>query len=547
MLDRYHLLGSLRAERLSIGPASLVLREVATPSGQLLFFILLGAALAYTFGNLSHHLVAQGISLHVDGTLILLVLALLIALGFEFINGFHDSANAVATVIYTNALRPQWAVAWSGLWNLLGVLFSSGAVAFGIVTLLLLDLLLNVDHSASLAMIFALLISAIVWNLGTWWLGLPVSSSHTLIGSIVGVSLAHGVLSGGPGLGGSASEQLIKVGYALLLSPLLGFLGAGLLWVSMRAFKRQRTLFSAPQGRTPPPPGIRGLLILTCTGVSFAHGSNDGQKGIGLIMLILAALMPLGFAVDRSFAPVQLKQLQEQAWNAEQNLHRLAPGESPVAPREVLREFSSGQPFNTDVLPALAAQLNTLSARLEGRSDLASLPDEQAMALHDEFYLSVESIRQLGRTENKVDAEAWESLQALRDSSLGALQFIPTWVKVAVAMALGLGTLVGWRRIVTTVGEGIGKQPLTYAQGASAQLTAMLTIGAADHFGLPVSTTQVLSSGVAGTMAASGAGLQRQTLRNMVLAWVLTLPAVIGLGAALYSAIRALSQGRILS
>lgn len=539
MLDRYHLLGSLHAERLSV-PASLVLREVATPTGQLLFFMLLGVALAYTFGNLAHHLFAQGISLRLDGTLLLLALALLIALGFEFINGFHDSANAVATVIYTNAMRPQWAVAWSGLWNLLGVLFSSGAVAFGIVALLPLDLLLNVDSSASLAMIFALLISAILWNLGTWWLGLPVSSSHTLIGSIIGVSLAHGLLSGEPALGGSASAQLLKVGYALLLSPLLGFLGAGLMLQCMRVLTRRRELFSAPQGRTPPPPGIRGLLILTCTGVSFAHGSNDGQKGIGLIMLILAALMPLGFAVDRGHAPEQVAELRELAGQAERHLQRVAPGEAPDAPREMLLAYVNGQPFTQDVLPALAAQLNELGARLDGRDDLASLSDEQTLALHDELYLSVETIRQLDRSEPLLDAEAGSSLHALRDSSLGALQFIPLWVKVAVAMALGLGTLVGWRRIVTTVGEGIGKQPMTYAQGASAQLTAMLTIGAADHFGLPVSTTQVLSSGVAGTMAANGAGLQRQTLRNMVLAWVLTLPAAIGLGATMYWVMRAL-------
>jgi len=541
MLDRYHLLGSLRAERLSRVPASLVLREIATPTGQLLFFLLLGGALAYTFGNLAHHLITQGISLRLDGTLLLLGLALLIALGFEFINGFHDSANAVAAVIYTNAMRPQWAVAWSGLWNLLGVLFSSGAVAFGIVTLLPLDLLLNVDSGASLAMIFALLISATLWNLGTWWLGLPVSSSHTLIGSIIGVSLAQGLLTGEPALGGSATTQLLKVGYALLLSPLLGFLGAGLMLLCMRVLTRRRELFSAPQGRTPPPPGIRGLLILTCTGVSFAHGSNDGQKGIGLIMLILAALMPLGFAVDRGYAPEQVAELRELAGQAERQLQRVAPGEAPDAPREMLLAYVNGQPFNSDVLPALASQLNKLSTQLDGRDDLTSLSDEQTLALHDELYLNVETIRQLDRSEPLFDAEAMDSLHALRDSSLGALQFIPLWVKVAVAMALGLGTLVGWRRIVTTVGEGIGKQPMTYAQGASAQLTAMLTIGAADHFGLPVSTTQVLSSGVAGTMAANGAGLQPQTLRNMVLAWVLTLPAAIGLGAAMYWVIRTLS------
>ena len=540
MLDRYHLLQSLRATRVSRMPVNPVLQEVATPTGQVLFFLLLGGGLVYTFGNLALDILAQGGQLRPSGTLLVLALALLIALGFEFINGFHDTANAVATVIYTNALPPQLAVGWSGLWNLLGVLFSSGAVAFGIVTLLPLDLLLRVDSAAGLAMIFALLGASILWNLGTWWLGLPVSSSHTLIGSIVGVSLAHGVLSGELGIDGSAWEQLQKVGYALLLSPLLGFLGAGLLLLGMRVVARRKTLFSAPQGRQPPPLGIRALLVLTCTGVSFAHGSNDGQKGIGLIMLILAALMPLGFAVDRGQAPAQVQQLRELAHRAELQLRRLAPEDIPTAPRRVLLDYQSEQRLTPEVLPALAAQLHNIGARLRGHDDLSGLPDDEVLALHNELYLSVETIRQLDRTEQVFDVDTWSTLQALRDRSLDTVQFIPPWVKVAVALALGLGTLVGWRRIVTTVGEGIGKQPLTYAQGASAQLTAMLTIGAADIYGLPVSTTQVLSSGVAGTMTANGSGLQWQTIRNMLLAWVLTLPAAICLAALLYWLLRVL-------
>ncbi|SFC90602.1 inorganic phosphate transporter, PiT family [Pseudomonas citronellolis] len=540
MLDRYHLLQSLRATRVSRMPVNPVLQEVATPTGQVLFFLLLGGGLVYTFGNLALDILAQGGQLRPSGTLLVLALALLIALGFEFINGFHDTANAVATVIYTNALPPQVAVGWSGLWNLLGVLFSSGAVAFGIVTLLPLDLLLRVDSAAGLAMIFALLGASILWNLGTWWLGLPVSSSHTLIGSIVGVSLAHGVLSGTLGIDGSAWEQLQKVGYALLLSPLLGFLGAGLLLLGMRAVARRKTLFSAPQGRQPPPLGIRALLVLTCTGVSFAHGSNDGQKGIGLIMLILAALMPLSFAVDRGQAPAQVQQLRELAHRAELQLRRLAPEDIPMAPLRVLLDYQSEQRLTPEVLPALAAQLHNIGARLRGHDDLSGLPDDEVLALHNELYLSVETIRQLDRTEQVFDVDTWSTLQALRDRSLDTVQFIPPWVKVAVALALGLGTLVGWRRIVTTVGEGIGKQPLTYAQGASAQLTAMLTIGAADIYGLPVSTTQVLSSGVAGTMTANGSGLQWQTIRNMLLAWVLTLPAAICLAALLYWLLRVL-------
>ncbi|BAN50705.1 inorganic phosphate transporter [Metapseudomonas resinovorans NBRC 106553] len=540
MLDRYLILESLRAARLSRMPVNPVLRERASPLGHLLFFLLLGAGLAYTFGSLALEVFAQGGELPLNGALLVLALALLTALGFEFINGFHDTANAVATVIYTNALPPQTAVVWSGCWNLMGVLFSSGAVAFGIVTLLPLDLLLKVDSDAGLAMIGALLGASILWNLGTWWLGLPVSSSHTLIGSIVGVGLAHGALSGELGLSGSAWSQLVKVGYAMLLSPLVGFLGAALLLLSLRALVRQRALFSAPEGRTPPPLGIRALLILTCTGVSFAHGSNDGQKGIGLIMLVLAALLPLSFAIDRGLTQAEVQTLGELARQAEVQVRRQGPGDAPTDPRQVLADYQREQRLTPEVLPALATQLHDIGERLGGHRDLASLSGEQALALRAELYLTVETIRQLNLSKGIFDIESWSTLQALRESSLDAIQFIPTWVKVAVAMALGLGTLVGWRRIVTTVGEGIGRKPMTYAQGASAQLTAMLTIGAADYFGLPVSTTQVLSSGVAGTMTANGSGLQWQTIRNMLLAWVLTLPASLALAATLYWTLRVL-------
>src|SRR5581483_10348895 len=223
-----------------------------------------------------------------DGTLagttvLLLCLAVLLALSFEFVNGFHDTANAVATVIYTHSLKPNQAVVWSGAWNLIGVLTSSGTVAFGIVALLPVELVINVGSGAGFAMVFALLVSAIVWNLGTWYLGLPASSSHTLIGSIVGVGLMNSLLSPdsafGEGVNWAKVSDTVK---ALVFSPLIGFLGAGLLLLIARSLIKAPGLFKAPEGDTPPPWWIRGLLVLTCTGVSFAHGSNDGQKGMGL-------------------------------------------------------------------------------------------------------------------------------------------------------------------------------------------------------------------------------------------------------------------------
>src|SRR6187402_2209967 len=166
----------------------------------------------------------------------LLGLALLIALGFEFVNGFHDTANAVATVIYTNSLPANFAVIWSGVFNFLGVLVSSGAVAFGIISLLPVELILQVGSGAGFAMVFALLIAAIIWNLGTWWLGLPASSSHTLIGSIIGVGVASALMHGRDGTSGVDWAQATKVGYSLLLSPLVGFGCAALLLLALRAF-----------------------------------------------------------------------------------------------------------------------------------------------------------------------------------------------------------------------------------------------------------------------------------------------------------------------
>lgn len=534
MLDRYGMLAAMRAARLTQLPISPVLREKAGPKGQVVFFLLLGASLVFCFGNLAADILASGQEVRMGLPLVVLCVALLIALGFEFINGFHDTANAVATVIYTNALPPRVAVGWSGFCNFLGVLLSSGAVAFGIVALLPVDLLLQVGSNSGLAMIFALLIAAILWNLGTWWLGLPVSSSHTLIGSIVGIALMHGALDGHLGISGGAWAQLKTVGYALLLSPLVGFAGTALLVRVLRFLVRNPALFRAPEGRTPPPWWIRGLLILTCTGVSFAHGSNDGQKGIGLIMLILIATAPLAFAIDRAQPAEQSQQLIALVQGSEQQLHRIAPHEPPADPKQALLDYQRTETLSPQTLPALAAELRGIERKLQLHPSLADVPAAEIQALHDDLYLVVETIRLLDHTDSQFDVETWSSLQALRARGESVIRFIPLWVKVAVALALGLGTLVGWRRIVTTVGEGIGKEPLTYAEGAAAQLTAMLTIGAADTYGLPVSTTHVLSSGVAGSMVANGSGLQFATIRNMLLAWVLTLPAAIGLAAGLY-------------
>ncbi|NML47462.1 inorganic phosphate transporter [Ramlibacter sp. G-1-2-2] len=499
------------------------------------FLFLLAIGLFYTayslFGDVSEAPPASSTWL----PYILLGVALLIALGFEFVNGFHDTANAVATVIYTHSLAPNFAVVWSGFFNFLGVMVSSGAVAFGIISLLPVELILQVGSSAGFAMVFALLIAAILWNLGTWWLGLPASSSHTLIGSIIGVGIANALMHGRDGTSGVDWSQALKVGYSLLLSPVVGFACAALLFLALKALVKNKELYEAPKGNAPPPLWIRALLILTCTGVSFAHGSNDGQKGMGLIMLILVGTVPTAYALNRAMPVDEMIPFAAMAQATQQSLRKDALVAAPADPRAALSEYVRTRQLQPQVVPALAVVVGNIGEQIRQYGALNKLPTEAVANVRNDMYIASEAIRFLEKEPAAgLSAESKSNLKAFRRLMDDATKFIPLWVKVAVAIALGLGTMVGWRRIVVTVGERIGKTHLTYGQGASAELVAMLTIGAADVYGLPVSTTHVLSSGVAGTMAANKSGLQMATVRNLLMAWVLTLPAAILLSGALY-------------
>ncbi|MNQ42383.1 Low-affinity inorganic phosphate transporter 1 [compost metagenome] len=499
------------------------------------FFSVLAMGLLFTAYSLMHDINRVGTTMTTWTPFLLLGVALLIALGFEFVNGFHDTANAVATVIYTHSLPPQFAVVWSGFFNFLGVLLSSGAVAFGIIALLPVELILQAGSSAGFAMIFALLIAAILWNLGTWWLGLPASSSHTLIGSIIGVGVANALMHGRDGTSGVDWAQATKIGYALLLSPLVGFGFAALLLLALRAFVKNRALYQAPTGNSPPPWWIRGMLILTCTGVSFAHGSNDGQKGMGLIMLILVGTLPMAYALNRTMPADQALQFAAVAEVTQQALVKGAPRLALADPRSTLTDYVRSKQATPELVPALAALAGHIGNEVKGYGSLAKVPAEAMGNVRNDMYLASETIRLMDKNNvGHFDADTTGKLQLFKQQIDSATRFIPLWVKIAVAIALGLGTMVGWKRIVVTVGEKIGKTHLTYAQGASAETVAMLTIGAADMFGLPVSTTHVLSSGVAGTMVANGGGLQMKTIRNLLMAWVLTLPAAIVLSGSLY-------------
>jgi len=505
------------------------------PVTAIVFIGLLAVGLLFTGWSLVSDVNEAGVRSTTLLPYILLGVALLIALGFEFVNGFHDTANAVATVIYTHSLPPNVAVVWSGLFNFLGVLVSSGAVAFGVISLLPVELILQVGSGAGFAMVFALLIAAIVWNLGTWWLGLPASSSHTLIGSIIGVGIANALMHGRDGTSGVDWAQATKVGWSLLLSPMVGFGCAALLLLVLRALVKNAALYKEPVGNKPPPWWIRGLLVLTCTGVSFAHGSNDGQKGMGLIMLILIGTVPMAYALNRAMPVDQMTQFAAVAHVTQESLQKLAPAAAPADPRGTLSEYVRTKAAQPGLLPALAALAGSVGDQVKQYGTLSKVPAEAVSNVRNDMYLISEAIRFVQKDASvQLDGDSQANLKAFKKQIDDATKFIPLWVKVAVAIALGLGTMVGWKRIVVTVGEKIGKTHLTYAQGASAELVAMLTIGAADIYGLPVSTTHVLSSGVAGTMAANRSGLQWSTIRNLAMAWVLTLPAAILLSGSLY-------------
>lgn len=472
------------------------------------------------------------------GTQIILILSLLIACGFEFVNGFHDTANAVATVIYTNSLKPWLAVIWSGFCNFAGVLMGGISVAMGIIYLLPSELLVNKGTGAGLAMVMALLLAAILWNLGTWYYGLPASSSHTLIGAILGVGLANSLLPGHTFGDGVNWGKATEIGLSLLVSPLTGFsLAFFLLWLSKKLIPNEK-LYSVPAEAEPPPWWIRLILIVTCTGVSFAHGSNDGQKGVGLIMLILIGILPASYALNATLTQAQLTQTVEAARQLDSVLQRYDDSK----PLLQIGFAPDGGGTPTPTTPTLGTPISNLRAELAdiqtvlaGKNSVSEIAKDSRWTVRKDILLIVSSLSKLEKS-GKLKFSEEDSKLVKKNLLLlrGATDYAPLWVFMAVAISLGIGTTVGWKRIVITVGEKIGKSHLTYAQGASAELVAMSTIGLASTFGLPVSTTHVLSSGIAGTMVAQKAGLQASTVRNIALAWILTLPVSICLSAVLF-------------
>lgn len=458
---------------------------------------------------------------------ILLLICLLAACAFEFINGFHDTANAVATVIYTHSLKPTTAVVWSGIWNFIGVNVGGIAVAMGIVNLLPVELLVDQNLSHSISMILALIVTAIIWNLATWYFGIPCSSSHTLIGSIFGVGLAYYFL---PGVSTYALNwnKVMDVGLSLLVSPLFGFGFALLLMFILRKTVKNKLIFKEPPAKKAPPLWIRSILILTCTSVSYAHGSNDGQKGVGLIMLILIAFSPVYFSVDRSKSP---EKLLYETRLIEYNLNHIDTNSLQLSDRVSLR--------------AVTANVAFMKTTLMGVKSFDELKKNDHFAMRKAIILvskKTESILKSIKVQPavKISKTRLSSITSNLKKFKANTEYSPRWVILLVSISLGLGTMIGWKRIVVTIGEKIGKTHLTYAQGASAELVAASTITVSTMLGLPVSTTHVLSSGIAGSMVAGGGrqNLRMGTVKNIMIAWLITLPVTVIMSGLMFFILR---------
>ncbi|MEX3027118.1 inorganic phosphate transporter PitA [Proteus sp. STS61-E] len=476
---------------------------------------------------------------------LMLVLALLFVLFYEAINGFHDTANAVATVIYTRAMRAQFAVVMAGVFNFLGVLLGGLSVAYAIVHLLPTDLLLNVSSAHGLAMVFSLLLAAIIWNLGTWYFGIPASSSHTLIGAIIGIGLTNAIVTDSSIVDALNIPKMISIFLSLILSPIIGLVIAGAMIFLLRRYwsgtKKRRRIHLTPaerekqDGKRKPPFWTRTALILSAVGVSFSHGANDGQKGIGLIMLVLIGVAPAGFVVNMSASGYDITKTHDAVVHLQQYYEKHQPAlqhaieNTPVVPAQA---DASDTDFhcNSARTPVVLNQTEQMLADISSYDELTADQRAQMRRLLMCIADTATEVAKLPET----SAQDARFLKTLSRDLLNTVEYAPIWIIIAVALALSIGTMVGWKRVAVTIGEKIGKKGMTYAQGVSAQVTAAVSIGVASYTGMPVSTTQVLSSAVAGTMIVDGGGVQTKTVKNIALAWILTLPVSIGLSGLLY-------------
>lgn len=474
----------------------------------------------------------SGLDWHI---IFILICSVGLVLAFEFVNGFHDTANAVATVIFTKSMKPGMAVFLSGIFNFLGVILGGLGVAYAIVNLLPMELLATAQSTKGLVMVFSLLIAALIWNLGTWFFGIPASSSHTLIGSILGVGLANALIEHGSLVEGVNWAKAYDVFFSLLFSPIIGAGVAGLFLLLLIKWKPKSNIHKTPhirhniEKKKRPPFWPRFCLVCSAMGMSFAHGQNDGQKGIGLVMLVLFSIVPAQFVVNMSSNVYDIQQTKVAAeliitsyQKNEEVMKKLFP--KHTEPKDTLFSCEPSQ---------MVEHAQKLANLLNGITSYDELTTDQRWLVRNEV-LCLGNVTKTLEKSSDLSEEYRQTYKSISKDLTKTTQYAPIWVIIAVAVALGLGTMIGWRRVVETVGGKIGKKEMTYAQGMSAQITAGVSIASASYLGLPVSTTHILSSAVAGTMVANKSGLQASTVRSILMAWVLTLPVSIVLSFTLY-------------
>lgn len=479
-------------------------------------------------------------------TIIILGLALCFVLFYEAINGFHDTANAVATVIYTRALKERTAVIMSGIFNFFGVLLGGLSVAYAIVHLLPTDLLMNTNSTYSLAMVFSILLAAIIWNLGTWYFGIPASSSHTLIGSIIGVGLANALITKTSLIDALNIPQMISILLSLVLSPLVGLILAGFIIFALRKFwsgtKKHERMFMTPaereqiDGKRKPPFWIRIMLLISASGVSFSHGANDGQKGIGLLMLVLIGLAPAGFIVNINASTYEITHTRDSINHIEEYFTFHSQALKHIIGRKTneaeTKSFHQRNEYHCDYTNSFTT-LTRAKSLFNSLNSFSELNIEQRGQIRRILICLSDTLNEISKLpEASISNKRY--LKQLKDNMLITVEYAPLWIIIAIATSLSIGTMIGWRRVSVTIGKKIGKKDMTYAQGLSAQVTTALSIGIASYTGMPVSTTQILSSSVAGTMLIDGNGIQSHTIKNILLTWFLTLPIAILLSSSLF-------------
>jgi phosphate/sulfate permease len=456
-------------------------------------------------------------------TFITLIITFLMIIFQEAVNGFHDVANAIATVIYSRAMTPRNSVFLAAICNFIGVVIGGTAVAFSMVYLLPTNMVAGINTAGEVSLFMAMIFTAVAWNFGTWWLGIPNSTTHAYIGSIIGISMADAFLMGQPVAEQINWDQGEKVLIALIVSPIIGFLLGMMMLKVISILAKDKGLYEPSADDHRPSLRIRAILIGGAAGVSLLHGSNDGQKSIGLMMVALFGLFPASYGLD----PDRL--------DAESYRHLVSVVQSVETVREDTEHLTNGSVDNAESqdTPAINQLLTQLTLRQEG----VSLTVDDAVKTRKEI---LEVHRQVAKQLKSTDARAKLSpeqvqvLEVAHKELASFIEHVPLWVMVLSAMALGGGTLVGYKKIVTTLGEKVGSSKMNPAQGTAAQASAVASIALADWGGLPVSTTHVLSSAVIGTVVGTkDQTVNQKTIASIALTWVTTLPGTLLLSFAM--------------